>query len=79
MSGTYIVVFKKTASQDAIDNQASQVNENGGFVKNKFDSIILKGFSAEIPDTYLLTLQSNLSQDDNQIDYIEADSQVTTQ
>lgn len=88
-SAEYIVVFKKTASQEAIDEQAEQVDVNGGKVERKFSSSIMRvrclcsheimlgslilhyqGFSAEIPDTYLVTLQSNLSGDDNQIAYI---------
>ncbi|KAI9442124.1 protease propeptide/inhibitor [Lactarius indigo] len=79
MSGKYIVVFKKSATQEVIDEQADQVDANGGVVDKKFSSSILKGFSAEIPNTYLLTLQSNLTADDNEIDYIEPDSTVTTQ
>jgi len=78
-TGNYIVVFKKTAPQEAIDEQAEQVNVNGGQVEQKFNSPILKGFSAKISDTYLLTLQSSLSGGDSQIAYIEPDSTVTTQ
>jgi len=36
----FIVVFKKDASQDAIDRQADAVNQNGGSVKNKFDVVL---------------------------------------
>ncbi|KAH9978644.1 hypothetical protein BGW80DRAFT_1280186 [Lactifluus volemus] len=70
MSGKYIVVFKNTASPEVIEKQANEVNENGGVVTNKFSSNIMKGFTAEIPDTYLLTLQSGLQQGDNEISYI---------
>ncbi|KAI9429796.1 protease propeptide/inhibitor [Lactarius indigo] len=70
MSGKYIVVFKKSATQEVIDEQANQVGANGGVVDKKFSSPLLRGFSAEIPNTYLLTLQSNLTADDNEIDYI---------
>ncbi|KAH9176416.1 hypothetical protein EDB89DRAFT_1941317 [Lactarius sanguifluus] len=69
-TGKYIVVFKKSASDEAIDQQAEQVNENGGTVEKRFNSSILKGFTAEIPATYLLTLQSCLTAADSQIDYI---------
>ncbi|KAI9463557.1 hypothetical protein BJY52DRAFT_1184578 [Lactarius psammicola] len=71
MSGKYIVVFKKSASQEVIDEQAEQVSANGGKVDKKFSSSILRGFSAEITNTYLLTLQSSLSGADSQIDYID--------
>jgi len=77
--GKYIVVFKNTASKEAIDKQAKQIHENGGTVGQEFNSVIMKGFSAQITDTYLLAMQSNLSAADNEIDYIEPDSVVTTQ
>jgi hypothetical protein len=38
----FIVVFKKDASQDTIDRQADEVNANGGSVKHKYNSIIMK-------------------------------------
>ena len=89
----YIVVFEKDVSQDTIDRQADEVNANGGSVKHKYYSIIMKvrttspsrlvrtscptsltmcnqGFSAEIPEVYLLALQSNLLQPDSPIAYI---------
>ncbi|KAI0277431.1 hypothetical protein BGY98DRAFT_980161 [Russula aff. rugulosa BPL654] len=63
MAQRFIVVFKKTASQETIDEQASAINQ-------MFNSPILKGFSAQIPDTYLLALQNSLQGGDSQIDYI---------
>jgi len=75
----YIVVFKKDASQDTIDRQADGVNANGGSVKHKYYSMIMKGFSAEIPEVYLLALQSNLLQPDSPIAYIEPDSEFSIQ
>ncbi|KAI0088033.1 protease propeptide/inhibitor [Irpex rosettiformis] len=76
MSGKYIVVFKKDATADQIEKYASDVNTNGGKVKDIWKSG-LKGFSAEIPTQYLTTLQSFV--DNGPIDYIEEDSVVTTQ
>jgi len=78
MSQRFIVVFKKNVAQDTIDRQADAVEQNGGSVNNRFDSI-MKGFSAVIPEEYLLALQSNLQQDNSPIAYIEPDSTVTTQ
>ncbi|THH08684.1 hypothetical protein EW146_g8918 [Bondarzewia mesenterica] len=88
MSGTdgvaeYIVVFKKTVSDDAIQKHADDVIANGGQVQQRYDSV-LKGFSAVIPDSYLQTLQSLQG---GEIDYIGAftsrlsqpDGVVTTQ
>ncbi|KAF8502180.1 hypothetical protein F5888DRAFT_1800663 [Russula emetica] len=69
MSPRFIVVFKKDVPQDTIDRQADAVNQNGGLVNNKFD-FILKGFSAEIPEGYLFTLQNSLGAADSPISYI---------
>lgn len=41
-SSGYIVVFKKTTSQEVIDKQAEEVNNNGGKVYNKVHSSIIK-------------------------------------
>ncbi|KAH9083433.1 serine proteinase inhibitor IA-1 [Lactarius deliciosus] len=78
-TGKFIVVFKKSASDEVINDQADAVSANGGKVGNRFTSTILRGFSADIPATYLLTLQNSLTAADSQIDYIEPDSIVTTQ
>ncbi|KAH9040673.1 serine proteinase inhibitor IA-1 [Lactarius pseudohatsudake] len=77
--GKFIVVFKKSASDEAINDQAEKVGLNGGTVERKFSSTLLRGFSAKITNTYLMTLQQGLTQADSQIDYIEPDSTVTTQ
>ncbi|KAI0769792.1 hypothetical protein BD413DRAFT_613804 [Trametes elegans] len=74
-SETFIVVFKDGVSQAEIDKFANDVNENGGQVKNRYDSV-LRGFSAAIPESFLLRLQSFQG---SVIDYIEPDSTVTTQ
>ncbi|KAH9018390.1 serine proteinase inhibitor IA-1 [Lactarius pseudohatsudake] len=74
----YIVVFKKSASDEVINEQAKQVGLNGGTVTEKFSSSLLKGFSAEIPDTYFLTLQRGLTAANSQIDYIEPHPDVVT-
>ncbi|KAA1476003.1 hypothetical protein DENSPDRAFT_883982 [Dentipellis sp. KUC8613] len=76
MSGKYIVVFKKTATDADIEKYANDVSTNGGTVHDHFTPL-LKGFSAQIPDQYLQTLQSNLQS--GPIDYIEPDGVVKTQ
>jgi len=75
----FIVIFKKTASTEEINSQADEVNASGGSVTQKFNSVALKGFAAEIPETYLRTLESSLQQPDSQIDFIEPDSEVKVQ
>ncbi|KAI0266770.1 hypothetical protein BC834DRAFT_969288 [Gloeopeniophorella convolvens] len=68
MSARYIVVFKNSASSETISKQADEVSSNGGVVKDRFDSNVLKGFAAEIPDAYFAALQSNLQ--GTEINYI---------
>ncbi|KAI0051903.1 serine proteinase inhibitor IA-1 [Auriscalpium vulgare] len=75
MANKYIVVFKKDTSADTIKNHESEIKKCGGEVHDSYDSV-LKGFSAVIPDSYLLQLQSLQG---GEIDYIEADGVVTTQ
>ncbi|KAI9508210.1 hypothetical protein F5148DRAFT_1284298 [Russula earlei] len=65
----YIVVFKDTASQETINEQADQITKHGGSVTLKFDTV-LRGFAAQIPPDYLLFLQNCLAEGDSQIAYI---------
>lgn len=65
------------------------MNANGGSVKTKYNSIIMRvctaspwhsyaacliicdqGFAAEIPEAYLMALQTNVQQSDSDIAYI---------
>ncbi|KAH9961226.1 hypothetical protein BC827DRAFT_332684 [Russula dissimulans] len=76
---SYIVVFKSTTPDETILQQIAQVAANGGKVTHTYLGSGLRGFAAEISPEYLLTLQSSLSQDDNQISFIEPDQLVTIQ
>jgi len=73
MSGKYIVVFKDSATDADIDKYVNEVHSNGGSVGHRYNSV-LRGFSAAIPDSYFMQLQTNPV-----IDYIEPDGVVTTQ
>ncbi|EIM84812.1 serine proteinase inhibitor IA-1 [Stereum hirsutum FP-91666 SS1] len=75
-SGKFIVVFKKNVTSDTIDKHGQELSNAGGSIHNKFDSSIMKGFSATIPEAYLQQLQSLQG---DEIDYIEPDGIVTTQ
>ncbi|KAJ7462302.1 protease propeptide/inhibitor [Mycena galericulata] len=78
MSGKYIVVFKSTASQQAIDEFADTVSKEGGEVIHKYGTV-MKGFAARLNDNTLVKFNS-LQEDPNSIiDYIEPDGVVTTQ
>ena len=74
MSGNqkYIVVFKEGVNPS--DHKAD-LERNGGKVTHEYGTV-LNGFAAEIPDSYITSLQSLQG---DVIDYIEPDSTVTTQ
>ncbi|KAI0363334.1 hypothetical protein BV20DRAFT_150320 [Pilatotrama ljubarskyi] len=57
MSGKYIVVFKDHVSPSEVEKYANEVNANGGNVEQRYDNV-LKGFSATIPESFLMRLQS---------------------
>ena len=41
-SSEFMVVFKSGTSQEEMDRQIAQVEENGGTIERKIDSIIMK-------------------------------------
>ncbi|KAF8157022.1 protease propeptide/inhibitor [Crassisporium funariophilum] len=73
MSNRYIVVFKNGVTKEQIDQYVNNVNKNGGEVGHRWDSI-LNGFSATLPESFLMSLQN-----DELIEYIEPDGIMTTQ
>ena len=48
----FIVVFKKTASQEAINQQADEVSAHGGEVKARYNSIVMKVRTATLWHSY---------------------------
>jgi len=71
----YIVVFRDDTSKEVIENVINQINDTGGEVTNRFNSI-MKGFSAKLSDVQLQSLDSLQG---GVIEYIEPDGIVTTQ
>lgn len=43
-------IFKDSADQSTIDSYISQVQSKGGKLKQRFDSDIMKGFCADMPE-----------------------------
>ncbi|KZT41497.1 hypothetical protein SISSUDRAFT_1126460 [Sistotremastrum suecicum HHB10207 ss-3] len=76
MSSSYIVTLKSSATEDDIKKAAQDITENGGEVIRTFNSVILKGLAAKIPDSYLDNFKS-LNGD--VVDFVEPDQQVHTQ
>jgi len=70
---SFIVVFKDGVTDEQIKQRIDDVKSNGGAVTHQY-STVLKGFTANIPESYF----GNLQRDDI-IKYIEPNSVVTTQ
>ncbi|KAJ7178536.1 protease propeptide/inhibitor [Mycena crocata] len=95
MSGKYIVVFKSTASQAAIDKFAETVSSDGksssahqvhdrnpahlGGEVTHRYDTLMKGFAAKLNENTLAKFNSLQAESDSIIDYIEPDGVVTTQ
>ncbi|KAG0291582.1 hypothetical protein BGZ96_005050 [Linnemannia gamsii] len=66
-----IVVFKKSTPAAEIEAAVKDVQSKGGRVTHRYDAALL-GFSAEMPDVAVSTLNSN-----THVDYIETDGEVS--
>jgi subtilisin family serine protease len=69
--GEYIVVMKQNAAKGAVRDAKQQARGRGGQVRFSYDTA-LSGFSATLPDKAVEALRNNPN-----VDYIEADQQVT--
>lgn len=70
----YIVTFKKDTPDDVIEKHIAQTEASGAKVKHRYNSAI-KGYSVEVPDDAV----STLSFKHEDVEYVEADGEVTTQ
>ncbi|PWN23895.1 hypothetical protein BCV69DRAFT_279804 [Microstroma glucosiphilum] len=73
----YIVIFKQSASSGDIDSHIKEVESQGGKIKQRFDSEIMKGFAATMPQDHAQALTAKSGGE--HIDYVEPDSEVSTQ
>ncbi|KAI7867271.1 hypothetical protein BDF14DRAFT_1881890 [Spinellus fusiger] len=74
MSSSYIVSFKKDTPDSVIDAEIAKVEASGATIKDRYRSAI-KGFSVEVPDSIV----NSLSFDQEHVNFVEADGEVTTQ
>ncbi|KAF9906703.1 hypothetical protein EC991_000365 [Linnemannia zychae] len=66
-----IVVFKKETPAGEIDAAVKDVESQGGKITHRYDAALL-GFSAEMPDVSVSSLNSH-----PHVDYVEADGEVS--
>ncbi|PWY97451.1 hypothetical protein BCV70DRAFT_219282 [Testicularia cyperi] len=78
-SKPYMVIFKDGTPQSAIDEQKSNVQKAGGTIKQVFDSSIMKGFAATMPQSFADELTTaSVGGKHEHIEYVEPDSEVKT-
>ncbi|TRM69801.1 hypothetical protein BD626DRAFT_563519 [Schizophyllum amplum] len=70
-----VVVFKEGTTEAEIKQHADEIEAQGGYVTEMYD-YLLKGFSAFVPESYLMHLQS-LTGSGGVVDYIERDTTVS--
>ncbi|PWN30562.1 hypothetical protein BDZ90DRAFT_257640 [Jaminaea rosea] len=76
----YVVIFKNSTPSSVIDEETKKVESQGGKIKQRFDSEIMKGFAATMPTSHADSIQSlSAGGKHEHIDYIEPDSEVKTQ
>ncbi|KAF9945324.1 hypothetical protein BGZ70_003890, partial [Mortierella alpina] len=69
----YIVVFKEGTSDEEIEQAAKNVESQGGKVTHRYSAALL-GFTAELPENTFTTMSTH-----PQVDYVEADGEVSIQ
>ncbi|CDU26050.1 uncharacterized protein SPSC_06217 [Sporisorium scitamineum] len=75
----YMVIFKDGTPQSAIEEQKTKVQQAGGTIKQTFDSSIMKGFAATLPDSFAQELTTaSVGGKHEHIEYVEPDSEVKT-
>jgi len=55
----YIITLKKDTTKAQMDEYAAQIIQNGGKIKQTYDSIILKGFAVSVKNSLVQTLDDN--------------------
>lgn len=69
---TYIVVFKAETPPETIDAAAKRLDERGGKIGRRYDTV-LRGFSVALPQSFDIDWLKGL----DGVDYVEADQQVS--
>ncbi|ORZ25283.1 hypothetical protein BCR42DRAFT_399804 [Absidia repens] len=73
-TSSYIVTFKKNTPQSEIDEHIKKAEDAGATIGHRYTSAIL-GYSVSVPDDAVNALDATHPN----IDFVEADGEVTTQ
>ncbi|KAG2008544.1 hypothetical protein CC2G_013967 [Coprinopsis cinerea AmutBmut pab1-1] len=71
MQKRYVIAFRRGVTPEEVDLYMQTINNNGGKVIRRFESII-NGFKAELPEEFLENLRHERT-----IEYIEPEGVVT--
>ncbi|KIK67440.1 hypothetical protein GYMLUDRAFT_257319 [Collybiopsis luxurians FD-317 M1] len=74
----FIITFKQGVTKEKIQEFKNEVTSGGGDINRDFDGLVT-GFAAKIQPQTLQAFKDNASLDDSPIEFIEPDSEVTTQ
>ncbi|PWN35310.1 uncharacterized protein FA14DRAFT_39994 [Meira miltonrushii] len=76
---SYIVIFKDDAPSSKIDEEIKKVTDAGGKITQRYDSSIMKGFAAQMPENLVQSYTSlTAGSKHDYLSYIEPDQQVHT-
>ncbi|CAO3624586.1 unnamed protein product [Cunninghamella blakesleeana] len=73
-TSSYIVAFKRGTAPEVIEAEKARVIATGAKIKHEYNAAII-GFSVEVPDDIV----SALSFDHPELEYVEADGEVSAQ
>jgi hypothetical protein len=74
----YIVIYRADTQESEIDYHISLLERAGGSVYRRFDSGIIRGYAAIIPDRFLDFLEANLHDEGGIVESISPDGPVST-
>lgn len=72
-------IFKDDAPSTKIEEEVKKVTDAGGKITQRYDSSIMKGFAAQLPENLAQSYNSlTASSNHEYLSYIEPDQQVST-
>ncbi|WFC95030.1 hypothetical protein MBRA1_001670 [Malassezia brasiliensis] len=72
---SYVVMFRKSASDKDVDKYVNEVQEQGGTIQQRYNADFLRGFAARMPPKYVEKLEQN-KKHDGLIESIEPNQEI---